>query len=60
MLYLYLFYRFKLDSNLFLEDLIDHLPQEVTGAELYGVCHNAWLNSARRVIQQNIVNNDGK
>lgn len=60
MLYLFTFYRFKLDSNLFLEDLIDHLPREVTGAELYGMCHNAWLNSARRIIYQRIANDYGK
>jgi hypothetical protein len=48
-----------MSSNVYLEDLIDNLPQQVTGAELYGMCHNAWLHSARRVIQQQIVNNKG-
>jgi len=42
-------------SNFHLEDLIDNLPDEVTGAELYGICHNAWLNCAKRVIQKRLV-----
>lgn len=48
-----------MSSTVHLEDLIDNLPQYVTGAELYGMCHNAWLHSARRVIQQRILNNKG-
>lgn len=47
-------------SNFHLEDLIDHLPDQVTGAELYGMCHNAWLNCARRVIQKRLTNINGK
>ncbi|VVC42532.1 Hypothetical protein CINCED_3A000061 [Cinara cedri] len=44
--------KFHLYSNVNLGHLIDNLPEQVTGAELYGMCHNAWLNCARRVIQQ--------
>lgn len=51
------FFRFNLYSNFHLEDLIEHLPDQVTGAELYGMCHNAWLNSARRVIQKRMIIN---
>ncbi|KAF0763210.1 peroxisomal biogenesis factor 6 isoform X1 [Aphis craccivora] len=47
--------KFNLCSNFHLEDLIEHLPDQVTGAELYGMCHNAWLNSARRVIQKRMI-----
>ncbi|KAE9525240.1 hypothetical protein AGLY_014308 [Aphis glycines] len=47
--------KFNLYSNFHLEDLIEHLPDQVTGAELYGMCHNAWLNSARRVIQKRMI-----
>lgn len=52
-------YRFNVSPNVHLEVLIDNLPQQVTGAELYGMCHNAWLNSARRIIQQRILNDKG-
>lgn len=54
------FFRFNLYSNFHLEDLIEHLPDQVTGAELYGMCHNAWLNSARRVIQKRMILINGK
>lgn len=47
-------YRFNLNPNVNLEELINHLPDQVTGADLYGMCHNAWLNSAKRIIQQRI------
>ncbi|XP_060844894.1 peroxisomal ATPase PEX6 [Rhopalosiphum padi] len=52
--------KFNLYSNFHLEDLIEHLPDQVTGAELYGMCHNAWLNSARRVIQKRIIHINDK
>lgn len=51
------FYRFNLNSNINFEELINHLPDQVTGADLYGMCHNAWLNSAKRIIQQRIGKN---
>ncbi|CAI6357793.1 unnamed protein product [Macrosiphum euphorbiae] len=46
--------KFNLNSNFHLNDLINHLPDQVTGAELYGMCHNAWLNCARRVIKKRL------
>ncbi|XP_025198028.1 peroxisomal biogenesis factor 6 [Melanaphis sacchari] len=52
--------KFNLYSDFHLEDLIKHLPDQVTGAELYGMCHNAWLNSARRVIQKRIIHINDK
>lgn len=54
------FFRFNLYSNFHLEDLIEYLPDQVTGAELYGICHNAWLNSARRVIHKRMTLINGK
>lgn len=32
-----------------LEQLICQLPEHTTGADLYSICSNAWLNAARRV-----------
>ncbi|CAL7946508.1 unnamed protein product [Xylocopa violacea] len=33
-----------------LEKLLDYLPDHTTGADLYSVCSNAWLNAARKVL----------
>ncbi|CAD1476808.1 unnamed protein product, partial [Heterotrigona itama] len=33
-----------------LEQLICQLPEHTTGADLYSICSNAWLNAARRVL----------
>lgn len=33
-----------------LEKLIYQLPEHTTGADLYSICSNAWLNAARRVL----------
>ncbi|OAD59072.1 Peroxisome assembly factor 2 [Eufriesea mexicana] len=43
--------KFKLHKNgEELEKLIYQLPDHTTGADLYAVCSNAWLNAARRVL----------
>ncbi|XP_017888187.1 peroxisome assembly factor 2 [Ceratina calcarata] len=34
-----------------LEMLIDQLPIHTTGADLYSVCSNAWLNAARKILE---------
>ncbi|XP_076391593.1 peroxisomal biogenesis factor 6 isoform X2 [Megachile rotundata] len=39
-----------------LKKLIDQLPNRTTGADLYSVCSNAWLNAARRVLGKRVVN----
>lgn len=33
-----------------LEEIVDHLPDNVTGADLYSVSSNAWLNAVREAI----------
>ncbi|XP_076636331.1 peroxisomal biogenesis factor 6 isoform X1 [Colletes latitarsis] len=35
-----------------LSKLIQELPDHTTGADLYSVCSNAWLNAARRVLSK--------
>ena len=35
--------------------LVNHLPDHTTGADLYSVCSNAWLNAARRVLSEHSV-----
>ncbi|KZC12881.1 Peroxisome assembly factor 2 [Dufourea novaeangliae] len=44
--------KFKFHENGELEKLIDQLPSHTTGADLYSVCSNAWLNAARRVLSR--------
>jgi len=49
-----------LDPNFHLENVINNLPQQVTGAELYGLCQNAWLKGAKNIIEQRILYKNGK
>lgn len=45
--------KFKLHENgKELTKLIHQLPDHMTGADLYSVCSNAWLNAARRVLSK--------
>ncbi|XP_033328747.2 peroxisomal biogenesis factor 6 isoform X1 [Megalopta genalis] len=50
--------KFKLRENgEELAQLIDHMPAHTTGADLYSVCSNAWLNAARKVLSKDDPNN---
>lgn len=44
--------KFKLQENRreLLEQVVDRLPDHVTGADLYSVSSNAWLNAVRKVL----------
>lgn len=43
--------RFKLrDDGREFGKVVDELPKHATGADLYGLCSDAWLNAARRVV----------
>ncbi|XP_031839434.2 peroxisomal biogenesis factor 6 [Nomia melanderi] len=45
--------KFKLRENgEELGELVDQLPDHTTGADLYSVCSNAWLNAARKVLSK--------
>ncbi|XP_054006126.1 peroxisomal ATPase PEX6 [Hylaeus anthracinus] len=45
--------KFKLRENgEELSKLVHELPDHTTGADLYSVCSNAWLNAARRVLSE--------
>ncbi|XP_076298831.1 peroxisomal biogenesis factor 6 isoform X2 [Lasioglossum baleicum] len=45
--------KFKLRENgEELAQLLDQLPDHTTGADLYSVCSNAWLNAARKVLSK--------
>ncbi|XP_034244996.1 peroxisome assembly factor 2 [Thrips palmi] len=45
--------KFKLTSDVNLEEISKKLPHEVTGADMYAVCSGAWLGAVRRIIKQN-------
>lgn len=42
--------KFTLQNNQVLEQVVDQLPDNVTGADLYSVSSNAWLNAVREVL----------
>lgn len=43
--------QFRLEENgQELEKLIEKLPNNLTGADLYSVCSNAWLRAVRRIL----------
>ncbi|XP_020288338.1 peroxisome assembly factor 2-like isoform X1 [Pseudomyrmex gracilis] len=42
--------KFTLQDNQVLEQVVDQLPDNVTGADLYSVSSNAWLNAVREAL----------
>lgn len=48
--YIYLFIRFVLDKSVTIEAIADLLVDDMTGADLYSICSNAWLSAVRRTI----------
>ncbi|XP_034948929.1 peroxisome assembly factor 2 isoform X2 [Chelonus insularis] len=43
--------KFHLADNVKLDDIVNKLPSNLTGADLQSLCSNAWLNAARNVIE---------
>lgn len=46
--------RFTLDKTLTKKAIADMLHSDMTGADLYSICSNAWLSAVRRTIQKYI------
>lgn len=46
------FFRFTLDKDVNLERIAGLLPPNVTGADLYAVCSNAWFSAVRKTIKE--------
>lgn len=44
--------KFQLDAGLQLEDVVDLLHLDLTGADMYSVCSNAWLVAVRRLVAE--------
>lgn len=43
--------RFHLAKDLTLKKIAENLKQDMTGADLYSICSNAWLSAVRRAIR---------
>ncbi|XP_067006737.2 peroxisomal ATPase PEX6 isoform X2 [Anabrus simplex] len=44
--------KFTLRPDVNLKDIVSKLPSNLTGADMYSVCSNAWLNAVRTCIHQ--------
>ncbi|XP_055855099.1 peroxisomal ATPase PEX6 isoform X3 [Episyrphus balteatus] len=44
--------KFKLTKDLGLEKIVDILNEDMSGADLYSICSNAWLSAVRRAIEK--------
>ncbi|XP_072375630.1 peroxisomal ATPase PEX6 [Diabrotica undecimpunctata] len=44
--------KFKLDDQVDLAEVVRVCPKNVTGADFYGICSNAWMFSVRRLIKK--------
>ncbi|KAL0273460.1 UNVERIFIED_CONTAM: hypothetical protein PYX00_006116 [Menopon gallinae] len=44
--------KFSLGTRVNLKDIVSNLPDQVTGADIYSICSNAWLGAARRHIHE--------
>ncbi|KAF2904257.1 hypothetical protein ILUMI_01922 [Ignelater luminosus] len=45
--------KFKLDEDMNLKEIIKMCPKNITGADFYGLCSNAWMSSVRQLIENN-------
>lgn len=53
-IFLFIFnFRFHLAKSLSIGQIADFLEEEMTGADIYSVCSNAWLSAVRRTITDN-------
>lgn len=46
--------KFILDDGVTINTIADHLKQDMTGADIYSVCSNAWLSAVRRCITEHM------
>lgn len=44
--------KFKLSKNISMQSIADKLDGEMSGADLYSICSNAWLSAVRRTIDE--------
>ncbi|KAM7341795.1 peroxisomal biogenesis factor 6 isoform 2-T2 [Cochliomyia hominivorax] len=46
--------RFKLANNCNMQEIAEKLKGEMSGADLYSICSNAWLSAVRRIIDRHL------
>ena len=44
--------KFNMKKDLTMEKIVELIPMDVTGADLYSVCSNAWMSAVRRQIEK--------
>ncbi|EDW35005.1 GL20091 [Drosophila persimilis] len=49
--------RFALDSGINMDEIAERLKSEMSGADLYSICSNAWLSAVRRTIDRHLSGN---
>ncbi|KAI5737539.1 hypothetical protein M8J76_014538 [Diaphorina citri] len=42
--------KFKLSDDVSLDSLVHHFPSQMSGADIYSICSNAWTRAIRRII----------
>jgi len=52
--------KFKFETGRELELIMDYLPKNVTGADLYSVSSNAWLNAVRETLAEHKTENSNE
>lgn len=45
-------FRFKLAKDVNLEEIVKTCPNNITGADFYGLCSNTWMAAARKLIKK--------
>lgn len=50
--------KFTFGENIKLKSVADMLKEDMTGADLYSICSNAWLSAVRRKVLENEENKD--
>lgn len=46
-------FRFRLSPDVNLEEIVDLCPANITGADYYGLCSNAWMSAVRELLRNN-------
>lgn len=45
-------FRFKLSKDVNFEEIVKTCPPTITGADFYGICSNAWMCAAKKLIER--------
>lgn len=48
--------KFNLEDGLTIDKIAEHLKLDMTGADIYSICSNAWLSAVRRTIKGHKMN----